>query len=193
MARARELLFTIDDFVAFDDGTDTRYELHGGQIVAMAPATLVHNELVARLVPILGAGLNAPCRVLAEAGITIRDRAESYYQADLVVTCEERKPRQLWVEAPVVVVEVLSPSTTATDFDRKLPDYRRIASLRHILLVDSERARVHHLQRDGVRWLIEDVGPGERLRLEAIGAELDVDQLYRDIPFDPPAVSGRRP
>ncbi|MDX1541708.1 MAG: Uma2 family endonuclease, partial [Geminicoccaceae bacterium] len=123
---------------------------------------------------------------------TIRDRAESYYKADVVVTCEPRKRGQLWVEEPLLMVEVLSPSTTATDFERKLPDYRRIASLRHILLVDSERARIHHLTRDGERWVIGDVGPGERLRLDGIGAELDVDELYRDIPLEDPGASGPR-
>ena len=184
MARAREHLFTIDDFVAFEDGTGTRYELHGGRIVAMAPAAQAHGELVMRLGPILGRNLQPPCRVISEAGIPVRDGAESYYQADLVVTCEPRERGRLWVEQPKVVVEVLSPSTAATDFERKLPDYRRIASLRHILLVDSERARVHHLTRDGDRWVIGDVGPGERLRLDAIGVELDVDQLYRDIPLE---------
>lgn len=193
MARAREHLFSIEDFIAYDDGTDTRYELHGGHIVAMAPATLFHNELVPRLAAVLGAGLESPCRVLTEAGITVRDHAESYYLPDLVVTCEPRRRGQLWVEVPVVVVEVLSPSTTATDFDRKLPEYRRIASLRHILLVDSERARIHHLMRDGARWIIEDVGPGERLRLQMIGATLDVDELYRDLPLEEPSAAGRAP
>lgn len=193
MARARDLLFTIEDFIAFEDGTDTRYELHGGQIVAMAPASLIHNELVKRLGRMIDRHLAEPCRSIPEAGVTVRDRAESYYQADLVVTCEARRQGQLWVEQPLVVVEVLSPSTALTDFDRKLPDYRRIASLRHILLVDSERARIHHLQRDGERWVIGDVGPGERLRLEAIGAELDVDELYRDIPFDEPSAPEPRP
>lgn len=184
MARARELLFTIDDFIALEDDSDTRYELHAGHIVVMAPASMTHGELVPRLAAVLGRPLTSPCRVLTEAGITVRDRAESYYRADLVVTSEPRQRGQLWVNEPLVVVEVLSPSPTAIDFDRKLHDYRRMASLRHILLVDSERARIHHLTRDGERWVIGDVGPGERLRLDAIGAGLDVDELYRDIPLE---------
>lgn len=190
MACATELLLTLEDFLAFDDGTDTRYELHDGRIVAMDPASQIHNELVPRPASKLGAKLMSPCRVLTEAGIAVRDRAESYYQADLVVTCEERRRGQLWVEEPLVVVEVLSPSTALTDFERKLPDYRRIASLGQILLVDSERPRIHHLSRKGESWVIGDVGPGERLRIDAIGTEIDVDALYRDIPLDDPTPSG---
>lgn len=190
MARARERLFGIEEFVAFEDGTDTRYELHAGRIVAMAPAMQSHNELVVRLAVMLSAGLTDPCRALIEAGIPVRDHVESFYLADLVVTCEPRTRGKRWVDEPVVIVEVLSPSTSETDFQRKLPDYRRIASLQHILLVDSERARIQHLRRDRRHWLIDDAGPGERLRLEAIDTELDVDQLYRDLPLeDPPARS----
>ena len=186
MARAREQLFGIEDLVRFEDGTDTRYELHTGRIVAMAPALESRGELVIRLALSLSATLANPCRVLSEAGIPMRDGVESFYLADLVVTCEPRKRGKRWVDQPIVIVEVISPSTAEADFQRKLPDYRRITSLRHILLVDADRARIQHLSRDGARWVIEDAGPGERLRLDAIDAELDVDELYRDIPLDEP-------
>ena len=49
MAEPARRLWTLDEFLAFDDGTDRRYELLDGQIVAMAPASDVHGALVARL------------------------------------------------------------------------------------------------------------------------------------------------
>jgi Uma2 family endonuclease len=192
MARAAERLWTIEDLLAFEDGTDARYELHAGRLVAMAPAAQAHGEIVARLVVVLGRNLTSPCRVMTEAGIPVRDFAESYYQADLAVTCEPREARQVWVREPVVVVEVLSPSTAAIDFQQKLPDYRRLATLRHILLVDSTRPLIHHLVREGERWLIADAEPGDTIDVAAISAAVDVAALYRDIPLErrPPATRG---
>lgn len=195
MARAAERLWTIEDLLAFEDGTDARYELHAGRLVAMAPASQAHGEIVARLVVVLGRNLTSPCRVMTEAGIPIRDFAESYYQADLAVTCEPREARQVWVREPVVVAEVLSPSTAAIDFQQKLPDYRRLATLHHILLVDSTRPLIHHLVRDGERWLITDAEPGDVIDIAAIDAVVDVAALYQDIPLEPrlPASRGSTP
>jgi hypothetical protein len=86
------------------------------------------------------------------------------------------------------------PVDGAIDFQQKLPDYRRLATLRHILLVDSTRPLIHHLVREGDRWLITDAGPGEIVDLAVISAEVDVAALYRDIPPEPrpPATGGIR-
>jgi Uma2 family endonuclease len=54
MARAAERLWTIEDFLAFEEGTDARYELHPGRLVAMVPASRAHGEIVARLALALG-------------------------------------------------------------------------------------------------------------------------------------------
>ena len=54
MAGAARKLWTLDEFLAFDDGTDTRYELIGGEIVAMAPPSGIHGGLVARLAMLFG-------------------------------------------------------------------------------------------------------------------------------------------
>ena len=62
---------------------------------------------------------------------------------------------------PVVIVEVLSPSTEAEDRGVKLPAYRRLASVRDILLVASDGPAVEHYVRQGEQWTIADRGPGE--------------------------------
>ena len=140
MAEAARRRWTLEEFLAFDDGTDRRYELFDGEIVAMAPTSDVHGALVARLAVRIGAGLRPPCEVVIEAGIVPPERADSWYEADLAVTCAGLSGRQ-FVAEPVLLVEVLSPSTAATDRDRKLPDYRRIASLQDILVVSSTEPR----------------------------------------------------
>ncbi|MGH6885718.1 MAG: Uma2 family endonuclease, partial [Geminicoccales bacterium] len=125
MAGPARKLWTLDEFLAFDDGTDTRYELIGGEIVAMAPPSGIHGALAGGLALVIGAKLARPCRVVTEAGIVLPDRIDTYYQADLAITCAGLTP-EASVPEPKVIVEVLSPSAAATDYLRKLPDYRGI-------------------------------------------------------------------
>ena len=125
MAEPARRLWRLDEFLAFDDGTDTRYELFDGQIVAMAPASDVHGALVMRLGRQIGNALPPGCEVVGEAGIVPPERADSWYEADLAVTCAGLTGQQ-FVAEPILIALVLSPSTAATDRDRKLPDYRTI-------------------------------------------------------------------
>jgi Uma2 family endonuclease len=83
MAKAARRRWTLEEFLAFDDGTDRRSELLDGQIVAMAPTSDVRGALVARLAVRIGAGLRPPCEVIAEAGMVPPERAENWYEATL--------------------------------------------------------------------------------------------------------------
>jgi Uma2 family endonuclease len=176
VAEPARRLWTLDEFLAFDDGTDTRYQLFDGQIFAMAPASDVHGALVARLAARIGAGLRPPCEVVIEAGIVPPERADSWYQADLAVTCSPLTGQQL-ISEPVLIVEVLSPSTATTDRDRKLPDYRTIPSLQDILVISSTEPRIEHFRRERDGWKIHDLRGQGTVRLQALDTTLDLADL----------------
>ena len=78
-------------------------------------------------------------------------------------------------------MEVLSPSTAATDRERKLPDYRTIPSLEDILVVSSSEARIEHYRREADGWKIQDLRGGSTLRLEALDITLDLRELYAGV------------
>jgi Uma2 family endonuclease len=177
MAEPARRFWTLDEFLALDDGTDTRYELFDGQIVAMAPASDVHGALTARLVQRIGAHLQPPCEVVIEAGIVPPERADSWYEADLAVTCAGLTGQQFIAE-PILIVEVLSPSTAATDRDRKLPDYRTIPSLQDILVVSSTEPRIEHFRREPDGWKIHDLRGDGTLRLQKLGITVALAEIY---------------
>jgi Uma2 family endonuclease len=179
MAEPARKLWTLDEFLAFDDGTDRRYELIGGEIVAMAPPSGIHGAVAAGLAVAIGAKLVRPCRVVMEAGITLPDR-NAYYQADLAVTCSGLTPESS-VPEPRVVVEVLSPSTAATDYLRKLPDYRDIPSVQDILLVSSTEPRIEHWRREADGWKVQDFRGEGVVRLQAFDVTITVADLYQDL------------
>ncbi len=172
---------TVDEFLAFEGERDTRYQLVRGVITAMAPARALHGEMVMRLGGRLGGALPAHCRVIAEAGIRPPDRNDTYWQADLVVNCRPRQPGEIYVEAPTLVIEVLSPSTEATDRLLKLADYRRMSSVQHILLVAIDAVAIEHWRRAGDLWQVRDLGPGDSLAIEDLGITIALDDLYADM------------
>lgn len=156
MADAAERRMTVDEFLAWDDGTDTRYELVDGRPVAMAPPMRVHGTLVVALGAALARRLPRSCKPVAEAGIRRSDRDDRYFVADLAVTCAPPRPDARSVDDPVLVCEVLSPSTEDFDLGRKVAEYREIPSVAEILLVSSQHRRVTHWRRDGARWIVQD-------------------------------------
>jgi Uma2 family endonuclease len=172
---------SLAEFLVWDDGTDTRYELIDGVPVAMAPPAGAHGMLCSRLGGAIDASLRTrrPCRVVTEAGIPRPDRADTCYIADLAVTCRAHQRGELLIEEPILVVEILSRGTERHDRHLKVPAYRRIASVQEILLLDSENYYAEVLRRDGERWLIELVqGREARLRLDLIGLEIAMAELY---------------
>jgi len=181
MAQAARRRWTVEEFLALDDGTDRRYELLDGEIVAMAPPARAHGTLVSRLARVIGNALRPPCEVIAEAGIIPPERGDSYYQADLAVTCTPGAPSDQFVAEPVLIAEVLSPSTAATDRDRKLPDYRRIGSLQDILVVSSTEARIEHFRREPDGWKVQDYAGSGTVTLGSFDVTLDLSELYAGV------------
>ena len=184
MAEAAKRLIAVDAFLAFEGEGDTRYQLVRGAVTAMAPAKAEHGEMVMRLGSRLLVSLPKGCRVISEAGIKPADRDDTYWQADVAVTCGPREPGTVYLRDPVLVAEVLSPSTEATDRILKLPDYRRLPSLRHVLLISTTAVLIEHWQRAGDIWQVRDLGPGDMLEIDGLGIRIDLDALYADMLLD---------
>ncbi len=126
MADAAEKRMTVAEFLRWDDGTDTRYELIDGCPVAMAPAAPAHSVIAANLSHELRSGVRSPCYVGNEAGVQRPDRDDTFYEADVIVSCTPVDPGRAAIPDPVLVVEVLSPSTIEHDRGRKAYDYSQI-------------------------------------------------------------------
>jgi len=175
---------TLEEFLRWEDGTDTRYELIDGFPVAMAPPARAHGILCARLAGEINAALRSrrPCTAQAEAGIARPDRADSCYIADLAVTCRPYQRGEQLVQDPILIVEVLSPGTQRHDRQTKVAAYREIESVQEILLVDSEAAYAEIFRRNGAVWLSEIVrGLEAELRLSSIALRLPIADLYEGI------------
>lgn len=85
MAEPSRRRMTVEDFLAFEDGTDTRHELVGGELVAMAAASPTHGALIVNAAAILRSLVPAGCRAMSQ--VTVTSSATDAIVPDLVVTC----------------------------------------------------------------------------------------------------------
>jgi Uma2 family endonuclease len=172
---------TLAAFLEWDDGTDRRYQLVDGVPIMMAPAVEAHGELAAALTMEIGTRLKRPCRVVSEAGITVPDRRDTYYIADLAVTYAPRESGRRMLAEPVLIVEVLSPSTSHIDRWRKVADYRTLPSVQEIVVVSSDERRVEVQRRTSDGWRVEDLIGQASIRLGVCDGPIPLDAIYRDL------------
>ena len=142
-----------DEFMSWDDGSDTRYELVGGVVMAMAPPTYVHGIVVGNAYAAIRTALEgrAPCQAAVEAGIRL-DEA-NHYKADVAASCAD-PAGALYVPDPFLIVEVLSESTWRDDIGSKLRSYIELPSVREIWLVDSRERWVQVWRRAEESWIV---------------------------------------
>jgi Uma2 family endonuclease len=142
---------SVAEFLVWAEAQDKgRYELIDGQPVAMAPERAKHVAAKLRAANALAAAIQragVPCEAFVEGLAVVVDSSTSY-QPDALVNCGEPVAGDAMIAPrPVIVVEVLSPSTRGIDTTVKLAGYFRVASLAHYLIVDLGQRHVVHYRR----------------------------------------------
>lgn len=189
MADAAIKPMTLDEFLCWDDGSETRYELIGGFPMAMAPPAEAHRMLMVRLVSRMDAALSnrRPCNAQVEAGVIRPDRMDTYFEADIAATCERNDFGRQAIEDPFLIAEILSPSTERHDRRVKLPVYRQIETVQEILLIASDALYAELHRRAGAQWITEILrGDQAVLSLTSVGIEIPLAELYDGIALPDP-------
>jgi Uma2 family endonuclease len=185
VTQARQRTYTLAEYLALERYSNVRHEFVSGQILAMAGGTPEHGTFAANVIAVLSTQLrDRPCRVQT-SDVRIRVQATGFLTyPDVSVVCGraevDAEDRDAIVN-PVLLVEVTSPSTDAYDRGEKLERYRRIPSLIEILFVAHDARRLDLVRRreDGT-WSTLTASDGSSLRLESVGCQIDVTEVYRD-------------
>jgi Uma2 family endonuclease len=180
-ALAKPPRMTVDEYLVWAEEQPGRYELRDGVAFAMSPEGAGHAETKAAVHAVLLAGIRArrlPCYALPD-GMTVRVGDVTAYEPDALVYCGTKlPPSAVEVPSPVIVVEVLSPSTRHIDLSAKLADYFRLASIAHYLIVDPEKPRIiHHARGVGDTILTRVVSEGT-IGLDPPGLEIALADIY---------------
>ena len=182
MTAIRATQMSYAEYLKFEEASETKHEYVNGEVYAMAGGSLEHARLASELIFLLREKFGPDgCRVF---GSDLRLRVEATKRSaypDVTIVCDDPETSALdraAVTNPTVLIEVLSPSTESTDRIEKWAHYRRIPSLQAYVLVSQTEQRIEAYRRDGTRWIYEEAGPSETLRIGGLEVDVAVDSLY---------------
>ena len=188
MATQPNPLMSVRQYMELLQKSDVRYEFWEGEVVAMAGASLRHNQITMNIGGLAWQQLRGKdCSAAQSDQLVKAEWKQRYLFPDVVIHCKNGRIEQSFVEAvldPVVVVEVLSPSTERVDRTEKFESYSKIESLKELVLVSQERQIVEHFYRESasddwrVEHLFEDT---HELELRSVGCKFGVREIYEGV------------
>ena len=177
-------LLTLEEYLALDAASEHKWEYEDGRVYCLAGSTNDHAAIVSSLASALDLAIgNRPCRILTESPKVIA-AARKHYYPDLVVSCDEReRGKDAVVHYPLLVAEVLSPSTEQHDKGAKLFAYQQVASIENILLIAADERLAIIYERvpgDTGQWISRQYDMTRPdMHLSALNVSLALPDLYR--------------
>ncbi|WP_133117028.1 Uma2 family endonuclease, partial [Candidatus Viridilinea mediisalina] len=174
-------------YLAFERAATQRHEYVDGSVRAMSGASVAHNIIVGNIFARLHQHTLAQgCTVFASDMRLGLVEQESYFYPDIMVVCGDLQcadTQQDTLLNPILIVEVLSPSTEQYDRGKKSHYYRSIPSLREYLLIAQDQAYLEHVVRYGPhQWLITEITDQQaEIHLVSVDYTLRLQDVYAKV------------
>ncbi|HMK90056.1 MAG TPA: Uma2 family endonuclease [Methylocystis sp.] len=172
---------SVAEFLAWSETQEGRYELVDGRVYAQAAERVAHTKMKGLVFLALAEAIKKrglDCRALVD-GAAVRVGARSVFEPDALIYCgPELPPDATLVENPVVVVEVISPSTGRNDTTRKLAGYFNLPSIQHYLMIDPDERLVVHAERGADGVVRTHFFKGGVVKMDPPGLELPLEEIY---------------
>ena len=179
-----------EEYLRLEAQSPIRHEYVDGETFAMTGGTLRHNTIALNIAAALHTHLrSSPCRAfINDVRVRVR-RLNAYYYPDVLVSCgphaQGLDAESSTVEDPVLVVEVLSVNTEATDRREKLLAYRALPSLVEYVLVSQDQARIEIYRRRGeISWERLEYSGAEPVHLASVELTLHMKEIYEGVPME---------
>ncbi len=181
---------TLDEYLAWEEKQEERYEFVDGVIRAMAGASYSHNTIVVNLTRRTANYLDGkPCYVLTTSQKVRSESNTSVFYPDIGIHCGKPvlgKGNTLF--NTVAIFEILSPSTERYDRTKKFHHYQQIETLREYFLVYQDAARIEAYRRTETGWEVATysvyVGLGAVLPLESVGISIPLTEIYENVELE---------
>ena len=184
--------YTLEEYLALERESEVRYEYWNGEVCAMSGGTLHHDRIMSNVFELLRTQLRRKgCEVFTNNMQIKVPAAPPYRYADGSVVCGqvevERFNNNDLLLNPVLLWEVLSPSTEAYDRGDKFTYYKSIPSFCEYLLIAQHRPHItHYVKQQDNAWAYEEVNDlDDSLSLPSIECILRLSDVYRDVEFTP--------
>lgn len=177
--------WTQEQFFAWAEAQEMRYEFDGFQPVAMNGGNAGHNRMLRNLHRALDARLRGgPCEPLGpDAGVETIKPAVRY--PDALVACSKFDLADRTIPGVVIVFEIISPSISRTDRIVKVREYAAVPSIRRYVILESNGIGLTVFERTtpDESWRACTLAKDDILRMPEIGIEIPVAEFYEDIVF----------
>jgi Uma2 family endonuclease len=178
---------SLPEYLAWENEQAERNEFFRGEVFAMVGGRRGHGRVVANLMRHLGNHLDdTPCQAFSE-NMKVQVGEEAVLYPDVFVTCDQRfSASESLFTAPVLIIEVLSPSTQRYDRSEKFAIYRKLGSLREYALTDPDTRRVEVFRpaEDG-HWKLFDMSDGDVLVLDSVNCRIEIAALFKGMESEP--------
>lgn len=183
--------YSLEEYLALERESDARHEFWNGEIFAMSGGTLAHERIMRNVGNLSQAQLGGRgCEVFGSNMQIKVPSAPPYRYADGSIVCGKTEVERFngndLLLNPVLVYEVLSPSTEAYDRGDKFTHYKSIASLKECVLIAQHRPHItHFVKQDDGSWSYSETNELDAsIHLPSVGVRLTLSDVYQDVEFD---------
>lgn len=177
---------SVEEYLAGEEVSRIKHEFIDGEVYAMAGTSDRHNIISGNIFANLWSHLrDSPCRPFIE-NIKVRVNQDTFYYPDILVSCEETPESPYYRKEPILIIEVVSPSTEQIDRREKLRAYQQMPSVQEYVIVEQEKisVEIHRRQPDG-RWITYFFTRNDKeFTLESVELTLELAEVYRRVAFD---------
>jgi Uma2 family endonuclease len=175
---------TLAEFLEWEEQQPVRYEFDGVRPVAMTGGTRAHARVQRNLAISIGGRLRGnPCEFLG-SDLKVKTSEDHVRYPDGIVTCSPGDNASTVVSDPVVIFEVLSPSTAANDRIVKAREYEAMPSVQRYVMLEQDGVSATVYARSGETWTHEILIADSILSLPEIDVSLPLAELYEGIVFE---------
>lgn len=173
-----------EEYLEIERASEAKHEYFDGLIYAMAGAGINHNRIAMNLFSSIAPLLKAKgCEMFSSDQRITTPSHDSYMYPDATIICgkaqvEDKKSDTLL--NPIVIIEILSPSTRSIDKQRKFFFYKEIPSLREYIMIDSQKRQlIISRKQANESWQLEDIREQEAgLDIHSIDTRLSIELIY---------------
>lgn len=182
--------YTVEEYLEFEDQSDTKHQLYNGEIFAISGATLNHNIIASYTsFALMNAFKNKPC-IVTGADLKVQiERSNLFTYPDVSIFYGEPefyKNRNDTITNPFLIVEVLSDSTEAFDRGKKFELYRTLESLEHYILISQKEIHVEYFYKnEKSNWELEEFkAMKDFFKIHNLGVEISLEEIYSKVKFE---------
>ncbi len=178
---------SIEDYLSTQEQAPTKSEYIDGWVRAMTGGSVRHNRVKSNCMIHLGGLLKGkPCRPYdSDMKVRIKNRiGYRFYYPDLQVVCDSNPPTAVFQDQPILIIEVLSPSTRRYDLDEKMAAYLTIPSLQCYIALEQHQPTAIVMRRVNGGFLRECLeGVAATIDLPFLSCTLPLSEIYDGIQF----------